>query len=109
MKLISSFQSITNPTNRSFSCSCGMRGYFFIALVLAWFALCPLPKAFALTPAPDGGYPGGNTAEGQIALFSLTTGFYNTAVGIFSLESLTDGSFDTATGAGTLLVHTGDI
>ena len=35
-----------------------------------------LPKAQALSPAPDGGYPGRNTAEGQNALFSLTTGTY---------------------------------
>ena len=32
------------------------------------------PKAKAVSPLPDGGYPGGNTAEGQNALLSLTTG-----------------------------------
>src|SRR2546423_1355105 len=32
------------------------------------------PKILAVSPPPDGGYPGGNTAEGQNALFSLTTG-----------------------------------
>ena len=26
------------------------------------------PNAQAVVPAPDGGYPGGNTAEGQAAL-----------------------------------------
>ena len=32
-----------------------------------------LPRAQAVVPAPDGGYPnGGNTAEGENALFSLT-------------------------------------
>lgn len=40
-----------------------------------------LPKATAVTPPPDGDYPGGNTAEELNALFSLTTGGYNTAVG----------------------------
>jgi len=50
---------------------------------------------------------GGNTAEGQNALFSLTTGGYNTAVGFFSLRSETAGSFNTAIGAGALLVNTG--
>src|SRR6266487_4665938 len=38
-----------------------------------------LPKAFGVVPAPDGGYPGFNTAEGQKALFSLTTGVGNKA------------------------------
>ena len=60
----------------------------------------------AVSPPPDGGYPGGNTAEGQAALLRLTTGTYNTAIGIYSLLSLTDGSFCTGVGAGTLLVNT---
>jgi hypothetical protein len=57
------------------------------------------PKAQAVVPPPDGGYPNFTTAEGQNALFSLTTGAANTAVGWFSLQSLTTGSFNTATGA----------
>jgi trimeric autotransporter adhesin len=67
-----------------------------------------LPSSQALTPAPDGGYPGGNTAEGQNALLSRTTGGYNTAVGYFSLLSDTTNSFNTAVGAGTLLANTAD-
>ena len=67
-----------------------------------------LPKVHAVSPAPDGGYPGANTAEGQNALFSLTGGGYNTALGYYSLKSDTTGSFNTATGAGTLLANTGD-
>jgi Chaperone of endosialidase len=59
----------------------------------------------AVVPAPDGGYPGGNTAEGQQALLTLTTGSYNTAVGYLSLRSNTTGKFNTAFGAGTLLVN----
>jgi hypothetical protein len=51
----------------------------FIAAVLACFGL--LPKALAVVPPPDGGYPGFNTAEGQNALFNLTSGSANTAVG----------------------------
>jgi hypothetical protein len=65
-------------------------------------------KAHGVVPAPDGGYPGFTTAEGQKALFSLTTGSGNTAVGWYSLFSNTDGSFNTATGAGTLLFNTAD-
>jgi hypothetical protein len=64
-----------------------------------------LPKAQAVVPAPDGGYPNFNTAEGQNALFSLTTGAANTAVGWFSLESTTTSNFNTALGAGTLLFN----
>src|SRR5437762_5042406 len=64
------------------------------------------PKARAVVPAPDGGYPGGNTAEGQNALLSLTIGGFNTAVGYLSLRSNTNTSFNTAVGAGTLLAST---
>ena len=57
--------------------------------------------ARAVTPAPDGGYPNGNTAEGTDALFNLNTsqGASNTAIGLDALFSLTTGSFNTATGA----------
>jgi hypothetical protein len=79
-----------------------------VLLALGFAALCPTPKAFAVVPAPDGGYAGGNTAEGQSALLSRTTGLYNTAVGIYSVLSLTDGSFCTGVGAGTLLANTAD-
>ncbi len=81
---------------------------FFVAL-LAFTCLTPvIPKVQAVSPAPDGGYPGGNTAEGQAALLSLTTGGFNTAVGFFSLRSDTTGQFNTALGAGTLLANTAD-
>jgi hypothetical protein len=79
------------------------------ALILIPFVLicvATLPGAHAVSPPPDGGYPGFNTAEGQIALFSLTTGAANTAVGFRSLFSETEGSFNTATGAGALLFNT---
>ena len=56
----------------------------------------------AVVPAPDGGYPGQNTAEGQNALLSLTTGTNNTAVGWFSLKTLTTGQYNTALGSGAL-------
>jgi hypothetical protein len=77
-----------------------------ILLALCFLALCQIAQA--VSPAPDGGYPGANTAEGQSALLSLTTGTYNTAVGILSLKSDTTGSYNTAVGAGTLVLNTGD-
>src|SRR6476620_11006115 len=64
-----------------------------ITLTLLWFGF--FPKAQAVVPPPDGGYPNFNTAEGQNALMNLTTGVANTAVGWFSLWSDTDGSFNT--------------
>src|SRR5258707_1288375 len=77
-----------------------------ITLALIYFAI--LPKAQAVIPPPDGGYPGFNTAEGQKALFSGTTGVANTALGWYSLFSNTDGSYNTGVGAGTLLFNIGD-
>jgi hypothetical protein len=67
-----------------------------------------LSKANAVNPPPDGGYPGGNTAEGQNALLNLTTGTYNTAVGLFSLSGNVGANFNTAIGAGVLLTNTAD-
>jgi hypothetical protein len=77
-----------------------------IPSVLAILALSVVAQA--VSPAPDGGYPGGNTAEGQNALFSLSTGVYNSAVGIYSLESNATGNFNTATGAGALFATIAD-
>jgi hypothetical protein len=66
------------------------------------------PKAQAVVPPPDGGYPNFTTAEGQKALQNLSTGAANTAVGWYSLFGDTTGSFNTATGAGSLLFNIGD-
>jgi hypothetical protein len=79
-----------------------------IITTLAFLCIGLLPKAEALNPPPDGGYPGGNTAEGQNALLNLTTGTYNTAVGFFSLSSNVEANFNTAIGAGALLTNTAD-
>ena len=82
-----------------------------IPSVLITFALVFLAfvqNTQAVVPAPDGGYPGGNTAEGQSALFSLTSGGYNTAIGFLSLKSNTEGQFNTGIGAGALLANVGN-
>jgi hypothetical protein len=57
-----------------------------------------LPKAQAVVPPPDGGYPGGNTAEGDAALLNLTSGVWNTALGAQALNHDTTGHQNTATG-----------
>jgi hypothetical protein len=84
----------------------GATPLFFILVALLYFAI--LPQAQAVIPPPDGGYPGGNTAEGQAALLNLTTGAFNTAVGYLALESDTTGSLNTAVGAATLVANTAD-
>jgi trimeric autotransporter adhesin len=75
-----------------------------IAFMLACFALLPVLRA--VDPPPDGGYPGQNTAEGEDALFSLTTGVNNTAIGFNALYNDVMGSQNTATGAQTLVSNT---
>jgi hypothetical protein len=77
-----------------------------LPLVFACFALSQ--SAQGVVPPPDGGYPGGNTAEGQNALLSLTTGPFNTAVGWLSLGTVTTGQLNTAIGAGALFFNTAD-
>jgi len=71
-------------------------------------AAAAAPKAQAVVPPPDGGYPNFNTAEGTNALKNLATGAGNTAVGWYSLFSDTSGGFNTALGAGTLLFNNAD-
>jgi len=56
------------------------------------------PAVWAVSPPPDGGYPGSNTAEGDGALFSLTGGFENTAIGNGALGNDTGGSRNTGVG-----------
>src|SRR6266436_530511 len=80
----------------------------FIAIGLLLACLEFSPEAQAVVPPPDGGYPGGNTAEGQNALQSTTSGGFNSAVGFFSLFANTTGSFNTAVGAGALDLNVGN-
>jgi hypothetical protein len=75
-----------------------------ITLALGFFALSPAVKA--VLPAPGGGYPGNNTAEGEDALFSLTTGSANTAIGRAALYDNTTGALNAANGAAALYNNT---
>jgi hypothetical protein len=74
---------------------------FLITILIVCFTTSQ--NAHAVSPAPDGGYPGANTAEGDNALFNLSAGSYNTAVGFLSLKTNAEGNFNTAIGAGALL------
>src|SRR6266576_3923194 len=82
------------------------RGVLLVPLALAWFALSPTPNAFGVSPAPDGGYVGANTAEGTNALFHLTSGISNTAIGFDALFYNTTGGYNTANGASALAFDT---
>src|SRR4030095_1775965 len=76
----------------------------FALFAVAYLAVSP--SALAVIPAPDGGYPNFNTAEGEDALFSLSTGARNTAIGYHALYSNTTGDSNTATGYVALLNNT---
>jgi hypothetical protein len=76
----------------------------FIPLVFVCFVLSSVAQA--VTPAPDGGYPGANTAEGTRALFNRTTGVWNTANGFEALYHDYAGSSNTATGIRALFFTT---
>jgi hypothetical protein len=89
---------ITAKVNRSTNL------FINIGCTLACLAL--LPVALAVSPPPDGGYPGSNTAEGDFALFSLTDGTDNTAAGYGALFNNTTGGANTASGSNALYSNT---
>ena len=95
------FSQLRNLVNRS---PLG-RGLPLIPLVLICLAFSPSARA-QLSPAPDGDYPNANTAEGEDALFSLSTGNHNTALGFNALYSNNGGVYNTATGAYALYSNT---
>src|SRR5262245_30866402 len=78
----------------------------FILTALALGTLALVQRAEAVNPPPDGGYPNLNTAEGDFALFSLTSGASNTAIGFNALGDNTTGSRNTATGLQALVSNT---
>jgi trimeric autotransporter adhesin len=93
--------------NHKYKRKINMKPYTHLVSILV-ICIGLLPDMKAVNPPPDGGYAGGNTAEGQNALLSLTDGTFNTAIGFFSLLSATDADFNTGVGVGTLLGNTAD-
>src|SRR5882762_3750322 len=81
------------------------RNTILIAILSALACFAFLPGAKAAGPEAPA-LAGGNTADGQNALLSLTTGTYNSAFGFDAVLSISDGSFDTGIGAGALLLDT---
>jgi len=93
-------KTTTPDLRKSISRSPLRLAFLLIPFTAACVALSPTVRA--VTPAPDGGYPGGNTAEGDNALLNLvvgtTTGINNTAIGFDALVTTTDGVSNTAIG-----------
>jgi trimeric autotransporter adhesin len=74
----------------------------FLLIPFVFVCLGLSPAVRAVVPAPDGGYPGFNTAEGTNALFSLTSGVGNNAIGFQALLQNTTGIHNTADGFAAL-------
>jgi hypothetical protein len=75
-----------------------------LIITFACFALCQALNA--VSPPPDGGYPGNNTAEGTSALLFRTSGIDDTALGFQALYFTTTGNFNTGTGFRALFRNT---
>ena len=118
--LKSSRASLRNSTNYERS----PRGFVLIPLILVCFALCQEVQSATNTPeqpqstdtpglpervpaTPLTALPGFNTADGDHALFNVTTGNSNSAFGWYALFADTDGSFNTAVGAAALALNNG--
>ena len=76
-----------------------------IVLLLGCIELSPIAQA--VSPPPDGGYGGNNTAEGTEALFNLSTGVWNSAVGYRALYRDATGIRNTAVGFEALYNNNG--
>src|SRR5207253_3965010 len=84
------------------------RGFLLIPLMLVCFALSPQTQAVPQPETPDpGAKPVSDTADGQNALKSITTGIHNSAFGFDALLSNSDANFNTAIGSATLLLNDG--
>ena len=79
-----------------------LRAFLLIPLVLACFALSPQARAVC----QEGCLSSNNTALGEDALISNTSGFDNTAIGFNALRFNTTGTFNAATGFDALFSNT---
>src|SRR6476659_5633675 len=91
-------KTLTRSINRS-PLRCG---FFTLAISLCWLALSPPLKA----QCPSACGAGGNTAVGDNALDSVTTGINNTAMGKDALTADTTGQYNVAVGSGALATNT---
>lgn len=77
-------------------------GHHSLIMIIGCVALLVVSNVSAVSPPPDGGYPGENTAEGTNALLNLAGGIDNTAVGFDALLADNSGSENTAVGVAAL-------
>jgi len=95
---------ISNSMSHS-SRDCRPVARLLIPLLFVCFAC--LPSTQAVTPAPDGAYPGYNTAEGLNALAPAVPGIWNTAIGGYALANSAPGGLgNTAVGLNSLRHNT---
>jgi hypothetical protein len=78
------------------------------SIILAVSCFAFLPKTQAVSPPPDGCYPGLTTAEGCNALSHLTSGAGNTGLGWDALFGTSTANFNTGVGAGALVLNNAD-
>jgi hypothetical protein len=78
------------------------------SIILAVSCFAFLPKTQAVSPTPDGCYPGFTTAEGCNALSNLTSGAANTGLGWYALFGTSTGNYNTGVGAGALVLNNAD-
>jgi Chaperone of endosialidase len=90
-------RQLRNSINRSL-----VRAFLLIALTIGWLALAPHTRAVC----QEGCLTNSNTALGEDALISLTTGGFNTANGNQALQNNATGSNNTANGNQALLSNT---
>ena len=84
------------------------RNIIAVLSVLVSLALLPIAQAAPAPNTPDpGGKPVSNTADGQNALLSITTGIHNSAFGFDALLSNSISKFNTAVGSVALLSDNG--
>ena len=81
------------------------RNIVYATILFGLVCFGPPQRAQAVVPVPDGGYAGGNTAEGHTDLLSPTVSSYKTAIGLFSPSGNTGCNFNTVIGAGTFLAN----
>jgi len=80
-----------------------------ILLFIAFACFGLAPVAHAVSPPPDGGYAGFNTAEGTNALFNLSSGVQNTALGYQALFHNTTGNLNTGVGYRSLFFNSAGV
>src|SRR5260370_29622951 len=73
-----------NPPGETKKGKINMKRQHLIHILMGIACIGLLAKVEAVVPAPDGNYPGGNTAEGQKTLFSFPTATFKQPVGYVS-------------------------